>query len=182
MSLELPFHNESIMISSFPEYTKDFEFKKDCLEVDELINIIKNIRNLRANLNVADNVKVPLYLTKQQFKAQSSTTLRVLEKLAMGKNVEVIENSKVNEAQVIVSTLFNVYIFDNDLVNKEDEIKRLNAELDKVESEIKRAGGKLKNEGFVSKAPAHLIEEEKAKLEKYALLKNELTLKLNSMK
>ena len=179
---ELPFHDESIMISSFPEYSKEFKFEKESEFVDELINIIKNIRNLRSNLNVADNVKLPLYLTEEQYKAQDSTTLRVLEKLAMGKGIEVIEPSKTSLAQVIVSTIFNVYILNNDLLNKEEEIKRLHQELDKVESELTRAQGKLKNEGFVSKAPANLIEEEKAKVEKYTLLKNELTLKLNSMK
>lgn len=179
--LELPFHSESIMISEFPEYKQEFEFVKDCNYVDELIAVIKGVRNLRANMNVADNVKLPLYLTLQHYKSLDSTTLRVLEKLAMGKTIDVIKEADIKNASVIISTIFNVYILNDDLLNKEEEIKRLNLELNKIESEIKRAEGKLNNQGFVSKAPASLIEEEKAKLEKYTKLKNEVLFKLNSM-
>ena len=179
---ELPFHTESIMISTFPEYSENFVFEDAKSEIDELINIIKNIRNLRANLGVADNVRVPLYMTAEQKTKQDSTTISVLEKLAMGKGVDVIAQDQVSDAQAIISTLFNVYMLNNDLINKEDEIKRLTAELQKAESELRRAEGKLKNEGFVSKAPAHLIDEEKAKVEKYTMLKNELSAKLQTLK
>ncbi len=178
---ELPFHDESIMISKFPEYSEQFVFKKENAYVEEVINIIKGIRNLRAKLNVADNIKVPMYLIEEDYKKLSSETLRVLEKLAMGKNIQVILPEDTKDAQLIVSTLFNVYLLNNDLVNREKEIERLSTELKKAESEIARAQGKLANEGFVTKAPKALIEEEKAKLEKYNLLKNELILKLNSL-
>ncbi len=179
--LELPFHDESIMISAFPEYSKDMEFEAESKYVEDLIAIIKGVRNLRANLNVADNVKVPLYLLEADYKKLSSEVLRVLEKLAMGKGINTITADETKDAQVVISTLFSVYMLNNDLVNKEQEIERLTIELKKVESEILRAEGKLNNQGFVSKAPQKLIDEEKAKLEKYTLLKNELTLKLNSI-
>ena len=54
-----------------------------------------------------------------------------------------------------------------DLVDKQKELERLNKELDEVNSEIARANGKLSNKGFVEKAPAKLIEQEKEKLEKF---------------
>ncbi len=178
--LELPMHDESIMISAFPEYSKKLVFKKEYSYVEELITLIKGIRNLRSKMNVPDNVRLPMYLIEEDFKTVSSETLRVLEKLAMGKNLQYIHPENTKDAQVVVSPLFNDYILNNHLINKEEEIKRLTAQLDKIESEINRANGKLNNPGFVSKAPQNLVDEEKAKLEKYTLLKNEITLKLNS--
>ena len=69
-----------------------------------------------------------------------------------------------------------------DLVDKDKEIERINKELENVTNEIARANGKLNNQGFLAKAPAQLVEAEKAKLDKYLALKTQLDTRLGELK
>ena len=177
----LPMHDESIMISSFPEYSENFVFTEENDRVEAIIDVIKNVRNLRANLNVADNVKTPLFVLKNQADNLGETLLSVVQKLAMGKSLETLDEVGEN-MQSVISTILSVFIANDDIESKEKELTRLTAELEKVEAELIRANGKLNNPGFVAKAPQKLVDEEKAKIEKYSQLKEELTAKLVTLK
>ena len=177
----LPMHDESIMISSFPEYSENFVFTEENDRVEAIIDVIKNVRNLRANLNVADNVKTPLFVLKNQADNLGETLLSVVQKLAMGKSLETLDEVGEN-MQSVISTILSVFIANDDIESKEKELTRLTAELEKVEAELIRANGKLNNPGFVAKAPQKLVDEEKAKIEKYSQLKEELTAKLATLK
>ena len=177
----LPMHDESIMISSFPEYSADFVFDKENEKVEAIIDVIKNVRNLRANLNVADNVKTPLFVLKNQADVLGETLLNVVQKLAMGKSLEKIDEAQEN-MQSVINTTLSVFIANDDIESKEKEFARLTAELAKAEAELTRANGKLNNAGFVAKAPQKLIDEEKTKVEKYTQLKEELSAKLATLK
>lgn len=177
----LPMHDESIMISSFPEYTERYVFTKENDKVEAVIDVIKNVRNLRASLNVADNVKTPLFVLKNQADDLGDTLLNVVQKLAMGKSLEIIEEAQEN-MQSVISTTLSVFIANDDIESKEKELARLTAELEKVEAELTRANGKLNNPGFVAKAPQKLVDEEKAKIEKYTQLKEELSAKLATLR
>lgn len=182
--MELPFHEKSIMISSFPEFREDLVFKSEHERFEQIISIIRKIRGVRADMKVADNVKTKVVLLPLKHIDFVTDNSKIIEKLANCKDVEIIsDESEINEeCTVCINPLVKAYLPSSSLIDKEKELKRLNSELEKTESEIARATGKLNNTGFVSKAPAKLIEEERAKLEKYNLLKTELVAKIKTLK
>ena len=176
--LELPNHDESIMISKFPEVNKELNFNSSAKVMHEVMEIVKNIRNVRKSMNVADNVKTNLYVVTTNREIKNN--IEMLKKLANGKEVVCYKDeSKVPaNSTICVKDLLKVFIPNLDMVNPEEEKIRLNNELKRVESEIERANRMLNNAGFVAKAPKALIEQEQAKIEKYNSLKQEI---LNSI-
>lgn len=177
----LPLHEESIMISAFPEYSKKFVFKDANQKVENIREVVRNIRNLRSTLKIADNVRLPLFVLSTQAEKVGANLLNVVNRLGMGKGIELIHTPKDNMKSIIDTTL-SVYIANDDVENKEKEIERLTAELEKATSELTRALGKLNNANFVEKAPQKLVDEERAKVEKYTSLKVELSSKLDSLR
>lgn len=175
---ELPNHEESIMISKFPEVNKELNFNASAKVMREVMEIVKNVRNVRKSMNVADNVKTNLYVVTTNREIKNN--IEMLKKLANGKEIECYKDESKIPANctVCVKDLLKVFIPNNDMVNPEEEKERLNAELKRVESEIERANRMLNNAGFVAKAPKALIEQEQAKIEKYNSLKQEI---LNSI-
>ena len=101
--------------------------------------------------------------------------------MAFGKCFEIIRNAKdVKEECIEIDTIVaKVFLPSNDLIDEQKEIERINKEIEQTKGEIERGEKLLSNQGFVAKAPASLIEAEKAKLEKYKNLLVELE---NSLK
>jgi Valyl-tRNA synthetase len=104
-----------------------------------------------------------------------------IEKLAGAEHFEVSENIETENTVAIVCALGEVHIPMGDLIDVEKERIRLNKELETIDSEINRAEGKLNNQGFVAKAPAKLIEEEKNKLLNYKALKEKLVERISAL-
>ena len=125
-------------------------------------------------MNVADNVKTNLYVvtTNKEIKAN----VDMIKKLANGKEVECYSDEEKIPANstVCVKDLLKIFIPNTDMVDPAEEKIRLENEMKRVDAEIERANRMLNNPGFVSKAPAQLIEQEKAKIEKYNSLKQEI--------
>lgn len=183
--LEIPNHDESIMISSFPEYDERLVFENDAKIFDEIRDIIKSVRNARNELKVAENQKTKLYVEPLQEKEIVLNNIAIIEKLSKGKDVEIVsedEIKNITDATTVVNSIAKVLISTKDLKNKDEEIKRLTQELASVEAEIERANRMLSNQGFVSKAPANLIQNEKAKLDKYNKMKETLLKSLELLK
>ncbi len=174
----LPNNEESIMISSWPKAEQEFNF--DTTNFDVVVDIIKGVRNLRTEMNVPQNVKTEiLVLTDKNIKETSA----YIEKLASSNKVTFIDAKPEDEdnfASIVLGGA-QVYIPMGELVDTGKEIERLNKEKATIESEIKRAEGKLKNEGFISKAPQKLVDEEKAKVQKYTEMLEKVTARLNSL-
>ena len=171
---ELPNHGVSIMISEFPVVHKELNFHSAYKMMNEVMQVIKNIRNVRKNLNVADNVKTNLFVVTTSKEIKSN--IEMIKKLANGKEIECYtDESKVPEnCTVCVSELLKVYITNREMRNQDEEIQRLQSELIRIDSEIERANKMLSNPGFVNKAPQILIDQEKSKIEKYNVLKQEV--------
>ena len=183
--LEIPNHDESIMISSFPEYDERLVFDNDAKIFDEIRDIIKSVRNARNELKVAENQKTKLYVEPLQEKEIVLNNIAIIEKLSKGKDVEIVsedEIKNITDATTVVNSIAKVLISTKDLKNKDEEIKRLTQEIASVEAEIERANRMLSNQGFVSKAPANLIQNEKAKLDKYNKMKETLLKSLELLK
>ena len=103
-----------------------------------------------------------------------------IQKLAGVNEIKFVSSKQEINEKVVSQILngFEIYIPLGELVDISKEIERLKSELQSVEGEIARAEGKLKNEGFISKAPKNLVDAEKQKLEKYLGLKAKIMLNL----
>jgi len=161
--------DESIMISEFPSYKAEWDFSIEEKDVEKLKEIIVGIRNLRANLNVHPSKKSELIFVTKTAKDLIAKSEGFLKKLGFSEKITVQED-KTGIAQNAMSVLtdgIEVYIPFEELVDAEEERKRLEEEKKKVMAEIERATKMLSNPGFVNKAPEAKINEEKAKLAKY---------------
>ena len=177
---ELPDHEESIMVSNFPAFTKELNFTTSYKTMNEVMNIVRNIRNTRKEMNVADNVRTNLFVETSNKEIKAN--LEMLKKLASGKEIELVESgAELENSTVIVNDLLKVYIPNGDMINPEKELERLNAELEKTVAEISRAEKMLANPGFVARAPQALVDNEKAKIVKYNEIKQNLELAISKL-
>ena len=167
--------DESIMISEFPKYSSKFDFKDEESKIEKLKEIIVGIRNIRANLNVHPSKKSDLIFVTKTNKDLIEKSQNFLKKLGYSENIKIQENKDgiAQNAMSIITDEIEVYIPFEDLVDIEEERKRLETEKQKVLSEIERAEKMLSNPGFINKAPEAKINQEKEKLATYKeMLKN----------
>ena len=177
---ELPNHIESIMISEFPKVNKDLNFASSHKVMNEVMSVVRNIRNVRKEMNVADNVRTNLFVETSNKEIKAN--LEMFKKLASGKEIELTENgSELENCTMVVNDLFKVFIPNGDMVDPVKELERLNAELEKTNSEISRAEKMLNNPGFVARAPQALVDAEKAKIVKYTEIKQNLELAISKL-
>ena len=162
----MPHDCESIMISDFPKFDEALCFANEEAEIEKVIALIKAIRARRTEMGVAPSRKAKLYLvTKNRETFENATEF--FGKLASTSEVEFVDAYEDTTAVQIITDSATAYIPLADMIDFAAERKRLEGELAKNEGEIKRLEGKLSNEGFVAKAPAAVVEGERAKLEKY---------------
>jgi len=164
----LPHEGESIMISSYPEYDESLVFEDDEKAMELIMEAITAIRNRRAEMNVPPSKKAKVIIITDKTDVFSKGAM-FFEKLASASEA-VVQGDKSGISENAVNVVVpgaEIFLPLDELVDKEKELERLNAEKKKLEGEIKRVEGKLNNEGFVSKAPQKVIDEEKAKGIKY---------------
>ena len=162
----LPGEEGFIMVKDYPEYREDFTFAAAEEDMNRIIDAIKAIRVRRNEMGVVPSRKAKLFVETKYPETFSGATA-FFERLASAASLEVVEDYADENAVKIITDSATIHIPLGDLVDFEAERARLKKELDAMDSEIKRAEGKLSNEGFVSRAPAAVVEAEKAKLEKY---------------
>ena len=162
--------NKDLMVSDWP-VAENIEFADDAKIVETLKDIIVEIRNIRAKMNVHPSKKTDLiFVTKYVKEIEESRDFII--KLGFGENLIVKEKTdEIPENAIsIVREGIEVYMPQNGLVDLEEEAKRKEEEIKKIEFEIQRAEKMLSNPGFVNKAPKEKVDEERAKLEKYKLM------------
>ena len=163
----LPGSEGFLMLKDWPEVKAEYDFAEDEKKMEGVMEVIRTIRNLRAEMNVAPSKRTRFMFVAAEGWAETLTAAEMyFKKLAGASESAVIANaSEVTEKTVsAVTTAGTLYIPLGDLVDFEKEIARLTKEADNLTKEIARTEGKLNNAGFVSKAPAALVEQEKAKL------------------
>ncbi len=165
---------ESIMVSSWPVFKEEFNFKAEENEVEVIKTAVRNIRNLRADMNVPPSKKASVYVVSEKEEIRNIFEESKVFFATLGYASEVmVQADKAGIAEDAVSTVIPdavIYIPFAELVDVEKEIARLQKEADRLAGEIKRANGMLNNERFVSKAPAAKVEAEKEKLAKYTAM------------
>jgi len=164
----MPMEVESIMIASFPKFTEKLVFTEDAENMERVMDAIKAIRFRRSEMNVPMSKKAALYF-ESEYPEVVKDAAPFFGKLAGASEVS-LEKCPATNAVTIVCTLGKVYIPFDQLVDIEAEIKRLNKELENAKGELARVNGKLNNQGFIAKAPAQLVEQEKEKKVKFEQL------------
>ncbi len=160
---------ESIMISKWPEYKEEWNFEKEENEIEQLKEVIVAIRNLRTTQNIHPSKKSSLIFITKELAQMVEESKAMIEKLGFANNIEVKqekENIPENATSIHTSQM-EVILPLGDLIDKEAEKVRLEEEIKRLEAEVQRAEKMLSNQGFISKAPAAKVEEEKQKLSKY---------------
>lgn len=166
---ELPNHRDTIMYTPYP---KKVEIKGLSNNFERIINIIKEIRNTRAQFNVPDNRRSSLYFMPEKKDKFLEENLEEISKLAFGSEAKIITKEPDEKCAKIISEEVKVYLPMGQLVDNEKEKERLKKEIEKLEFEVSRSEKMLSNQGFVAKAPEKLVESEKQKLEHNRMMLN----------
>ena len=168
----LPGNEEaSCMLSEWPEVDDALRFPEASMQMEGIMEIIRSIRNLRANMNVQPSMRARLMIRAQEgWQDVLSGAEGYFKRMAGASELEMLaKDAQITEKTVsAVCSCGEFFIPLGELVDLEKEKKRLQKEMDNLKNEIARGQGKLNNPGFLSKAPAQLVEAEKEKLEKNA--------------
>ena len=166
-------YGETVMTEKYPVYKEKFVFGKEYDEFEKVKEIITKVRAIRASMNVPPTKKFSLYLGSGAENVLNEAIY--IEKLANVTKVASAEEFTSEEKVCRAATSFaEILIPLGELVDFEKEKARLAKELAVVENEIKRGKGMLSNAGFMAKAPAALVEQEKEKLRKNEELKERI--------
>lgn len=159
----LPHDGESIMISRWPEFDPDLDFKEEARQFTKVMDAIKAVRNRRAEMNVPPSKKASLHIETSS-PSVFENCVPFLERLASASNVEVGKEFHLLGAVQVITDSAKIYIPMEELIDKEKELARLNKEKASCERDIEFIRKKLDNPGFVAKAPAQLVETERGRL------------------
>ena len=177
---------ESLMMSQWPVYQEAYDFQEEESIVDHYKEIVRGVRNVRAEMNVPNSRKATIYVVTEDAKLQAG--LGLLKESAMmmaAANDFVVQADKSGIAEDAVSVVVadaTVYVPLEELVDFAQEAERLSKEAQKLEKEIARAEGMLNNEKFVSKAPEAKVQAERDKLEKYRQMLDQVNERLAGLK
>ncbi|MBO4472554.1 MAG: class I tRNA ligase family protein, partial [Clostridia bacterium] len=162
--LSLPVHEETIMLSSYPTFREELYFETEKAEFEAVMDIVKAIRNIRAEMNVAPAKRIHITVkTAREDLIRSGEGY--LAKLA-GVEKVTYDTTYVAEKKVstAVTAAAEVFIPLGDLIDYEKEIERLQKEKASLEKEIARSKGMLGNPGFVARAPEAVVNAERERL------------------
>ncbi|MBE6623134.1 MAG: valine--tRNA ligase [Ruminococcaceae bacterium] len=156
-----------LIIADWPLYDEKFDFASDAANLDKVIDAIGAIRLRRAEMNVPPSKKAKLIIVSDYKESFNTSTAVFFEKLAGASEVVLADGCDDDTAVSIVTDSAKLFIPMAEIIDIEKEKARLEKEKSTTISEIERVNKKLSNNEFVAKAPAAVIDGEKAKLEKY---------------
>ena len=163
------FGTDDLMMAKWPTLRDEFVFDKEEEKVEKFKKLIVEIRNIRTKMNVHPSKKSKLILVANGYEKEIKEAEEFLCKLGFANEIIIQkdENGIPANAVSIVIDDIKAFIPFEELVDIAEEIERLKGEKKKLEAEVLRGEKMLSNQGFISKAPAQKIEEEKAKLSNY---------------
>jgi len=178
--------DESIMISKWPEYKEEYNFFTEEEKMNTIMSAIKNIRNVRAEMNVPPSKKAKTIFVAPKPEDQEiiKEGKMYFERLASSSEI-LIQPDKTDILEGAVAAVLpgiEIYLPLEDLIDIEKELERLEKEKENLQKELDRVNAKLENQGFIAKAPAKVVEEEKAKKVKYQEMYDKVIERLNGLK
>ena len=156
-----------LIVAEWPTYDERFDFRAECGAMERVIAAIRALRNVRAQMNVPPSKKAKLYVVSEYADSFNADTAVFFTKLASASEVVLVDAYDADGSVSVVSDGAKLYIPMAEIVDLEKERARLEKEKENAEKEIARVNGKLSNASFTDKAPAAVVEAERAKLAKY---------------
>ncbi len=178
------FGTEDLMVSNWPTIREEFVFDKEEAIIEKIKKLIVEIRNIRTKMNVHPAKKSKLMIISNDIEKEIKEAEEFLSKLGFANEIIIVKDEgevPQNAVSIVVDDL-KVFIPFEELVDIEEEIKRLEGEKTKLEAEVLRGEKMLSNPGFVNKAPESKVNEEKAKLENYKQMLKTVEERLASLK
>ncbi|MBQ8203192.1 MAG: valine--tRNA ligase [Clostridia bacterium] len=156
---------KALMVEKWPEYKEEFNFADEEVEFEKIMSVIKAIRNRRAEMNVPPSKKAKTYIATT-FADTFNKGNTYICRLASASEVEVGESFELEGSVRVITDSATVYMPMKELVDIDAEIQRLNKDMKNALEDKEFFERKLNNPGFVAKAPANLIEQQKTGLAK----------------
>ena len=166
----LPHEGDSIVRASYPTRRDDLHFADSVPAFEAVMNVIRSVRNIRAEVNAPMSKPIQLFISTSDDATQGylSENEMTIGKFTNATELEIGRGlTAPDKSMSAIMTGAELFIPLADLINFEEEIARLEKEVAKYEKEVERVQKKLGNQGFIAKAPAHVIDEEKAKEKDY---------------
>ena len=175
---------ESITISKWPEYDDALKDEKAQENMNYIIEAIKDVRNARADMNVAPSRKAKVFIYATEAKEAFEEGMVYFQKLASASEVKFLatKDEAPENVVTVVTKGAEVYMPLLELVDLEKELERLNKDKEKLGKEIDRVEKKLCNKRFTDKAPAEVVDEERAKGEKYKEMYDSVVQSIENLK
>ncbi len=177
---------ESIMISSWPVFKEEWNFEKEEKEIEILKEAVRGIRNVRTGMNVAPSKKAQVFVVSDDSEIRNVFEEGKLFFVSLSYASDVIVQADkegiADDAVSVVIPNATLYIPFAELVDIAQEIERLEKEEKRLQGELARVNGMLNNERFMSKAPEAKVLEERAKLEKYTQMMDQVKERLAQLK
>ena len=166
----LPHEGESITVAKWPEVRPELSDKEAANDMRLLVDIIRAVRNIRAEVNTPMSKQVKLFIKAkdENIQSQLEKNRAYVERFCNPSELVISTDVSLDEkAMSAVVTGAELILPLEGLINIEEEIARLEKEYDKLNKEVERVQKKLNNQGFIAKAPAKVVEEERAKEQDY---------------
>ena len=179
----LPHEGDYLMLQKWPEHHVDLDFPREERAVEMMMDAIRAVRTRRSEMNVPPSKKAHLTVATLE-REVFELGVPVLKRLAYASDVTVVLPTEAPDAAGMVSVITHaasVFMPMNELVDMEKEKARMEKELGKNKAELDKLQTKLGNPGFVNKAPANVVEAERERAEKLAVLIAKLEEQLQSM-
>jgi valyl-tRNA synthetase len=170
----LPHVGESIVTAAYPETHAEFDNDAAVAEMSSVIELIRAVRNIRNEVNAPLSTPIDVVISLNDNGLQQAFTANraVLDRFLHTKQLEILPaGAPVAEAKTAASAVMagaTVYVPLAELIDFDAEIAKLNKTIGKLEGELTRIDKKLGNQGFIAKAPASVIDEQKAKRAEYS--------------
>lgn len=156
----MPNCDTALMVSKWPEYTSLLDFSKEESDFEKIMEVIKAVRNRRAEMNVPPSKKVTVNI-ETEFSDIFTSGIPFICRLAYASEVNVKEEFDHNKCVSVVCSSAAVYMPMKELVDVEKELLRLKKDLEKAEIDKDFFGKKLNNAGFMANAPEKVVKAQK---------------------
>lgn len=170
--MHLKHDDNSIMISSWP--TIEYSYPEENKAVEEVLNIIKQVRNIKSTSNIPSSKKIDVTITTKNYENVICELKEAICKTAGIDNISVNQDIDTSKMVAVHTQNIAAYLDLSTIVDAEAEKEKISKDIELARKELNRAKGMLANDKFVSKAPQELIQKEKDKIIKYETLISKL--------
>ncbi|MCA0986235.1 valine--tRNA ligase [Guptibacillus algicola] len=181
----LPHKGESITVASWPEKQDALHFPDAASDMALLTEIIRSVRNIRAEMNVAPSKPIELQVKPKTSEAQAQLeqNKQYIERFCNPEALTISADLQApDKSMTAVVSGAELFLPLEGLIDIDEEIERLQGEWKKLDSEVERVQKKLANEKFISKAPEKVVAEERAKEKDYLERRNNVEARINELK